>query len=88
MTKYILYYDRNKIVDLTKFRKTYSHETQILGVHEPLMTKGTPILVNVDGSYIKMSDVQGLTYKSLKNHKPYDGWHWLRDNNGRVICKR
>lgn len=77
MRTFYLFYDKDKIVDIKQHMKTDNHETAILGV-----------LINVDGSYVKRSDVEKLVHKSKENHKEYDEYHWCRDNDGRVISKR
>lgn len=88
MRTFYLYYNKDKIIDVKQHLKKYNHETTILGVHEPKLVVGAPILINVDGSYIKQSDIPSLVCKSKKNFRPYDEYHWLRDNDGRAICKR
>lgn len=88
MQIYYLYYDKDKIIDLKQHINKYNYETSILGIHEPILGKGAPILVNVDGSYVKQSDIPSLFCKSKKNYKEYDEYCWCRDNTGRVIRRR
>lgn len=87
MTTYYLYYNKDKVIDLKEHIKKYNYETPILGVHNPMLAKGAPILINVDGSYIKESDIPGLIYIKKRNRKDYNIFHWVRDHDGRIITK-
>ena len=53
--KIYLRYKPDKVVDRFKFYETYSAST---GVYK--MLNGTPLLVNVDGSYVKAIDIPEL----------------------------
>lgn len=84
MTKFILYYDPASIVDIKEFYKEYNYESTLAGKHEPRLKQGAPLLQNVEGSYIRNSDIRNLTYKTYPNEKPYNEYIWLRDYNGRI----
>ena len=88
MTKYILYYDPASIVDLKKFFNEYNYESTLAGKHEPRLKQNTPLLQNVEGSYIRNSDIRKLTYKTYSNNKEYNEYFWVRDNSGRVTIYR
>lgn len=87
MTTYYLFYSKDKVVDLKKHIAKYDYETPILGVHNPMLVQGAPILINVDGSYVKKSDIPGLICRKKRNHKDYNVFHWVRDYDGRVVTK-
>lgn len=80
MVTRILRYDPSKLVDIKEFMAKYSDSS----LHELKMLKGTPILVNVDGSYVKESDLASLTVKMWNNNSDYDILHWDRDQAGRI----
>ena len=84
MTKYVLYYKPEAIVDLKKYFNEFNYEAAIAGKHEPRLKDGAPLLQNVEGSYIRNSDIRNLTYKTYPNGKPYNEYVWLRDYNGRI----
>ena len=84
MTKYVLYYNSDYIVDLKDYYACYNYEAAIAGKHEPRLKQGAPLLQNVEGSYIRNSDIRNLTYKTYPNGKPYNEFIWLRDYNGRI----
>lgn len=67
MTIYLDYY-KAKIVDRFKFYNTYSSNT---GGYKLL--KGSPLLVNVEGSYIRANDIPELLV-SRKYAKQVNDW--------------
>ena len=66
MTVY-LRYKPDKVVDRFKFYKTYSASNGYK------MLNGTPLLVNVDGSYIRANDIPELLV-SRKYAKQVNDW--------------
>lgn len=88
MTKFILYYDPASIVDLKKFFNEYNYEAAISGKHDPRLKQNAPILQNVEGSYIKQSDIRKLIFRSYSNGKSYNEYVFARDSNARPIRYR
>lgn len=88
MTTYYLYYNSDSIIDLKDYYACYNYEGKISGKHEPRLKHDAPMIINVEGSYIKYSDIRNLIYKSYPNHKSYNEYCWMRDNNGRPIRYR
>lgn len=88
MTKYVLYYNPALVIDIKDYFKEYNYEGKISGKREPRLKQDAPILQNVEGSYIKQSDIRKLIFRSYSNGKSYNEYVWLRDYSGRVTIYR
>lgn len=77
---------RNSIVDIKEYYKQYDADTD-----KQELLKGSPLIINVEGTYIYYEDIPYLVDKKMKlfaisihDQEKHIEYLWRRDNKGRV----
>lgn len=77
---------RNSIVDIKEYYKQYDADND-----KQELLKGSPLIINVEGTYIYYEDIPYLVDKKMKlfaiaihDQEKHIEYLWRRDNKGRV----